>query len=145
MVDYRSVGGAINYASTNSLKDIVSNGFGGILFSVGASIIAGVIEISELVTRPLDAFGTVLLTAVESFFLIPLTILETAGVTSRESLTVGGSFDVGPFTLFLGLLIVIGAYLLISTYLSEDETSNVIPGAPFDIDVPGFRNEESDE
>lgn len=126
--------------SSGSLESVLFQGIGGTLFAIGASLISGILTIADLVIKPLRALGSALGGLVGAIFGGPIKILDAGAFASAQSLL--GRFNIGPFTWLLAIAVVLGGFWIIARFLQERETSNVIPGAPFDISIPGFRDEE---
>lgn len=135
----------LDRATGKSLRDVIATGIGGTLLAISASLISGILSIADLFIKPTQSLGAALGQIVNAFFVAPLEIIIQGAQTSAESLSPGAAFDLGPFTLSLAIVSVLIALYIVAAYLQEDETSNVIPGAPFDISLPFFREEEGDE
>lgn len=132
-------------AEGKTLGETLQNGIAGILLGIAASIISGILTVADLVIIPANALANALPNVVDAFIVEPLRIIEQGAQTSAISLMPGSTFAVGPFTLAFGIIAVLAAYWILSKYLQEDETSNVIPAAPFDISLPWFSEEEGNE
>lgn len=128
-----------------SIREVIRGGFSMTIFAIFGSIATGIVEVSQLFTQPVDALGSALVEVVNAFLVRPLAILIQGATTSVVSISPGGAFDLGPFTWWLALLIFIGGAYGVSRYLEEEDSSNVIPGAPFDIPLPPFRDEDADD
>ena len=135
----------LDRATGSSLRDVIKNGIGGVLLAISASIISGILSVADVFIKPTQALASALGEVVRAFLIEPLQIIIQGAQTSAESISPGAAFDMGPLTLLVGVLSVLAAYYVLSAYLQEDETSNVIPAAPFDISLPFFREEEGDE
>lgn len=140
--DLRSVSGIFAWAEGKSIGRIIELSAGGVVASIGSGIIRGIITVSDLVTNPIEALGDALAQIVEVYFIVTLDIPRQAVQTSVLALAPGATWAIGPFTVFLGVLINLGVLYIIARYLTEFETSNVIPGAPFDLGFWPFREEE---
>jgi hypothetical protein len=134
----------LRYTTDKSLSETIQNGIAGILMGIAASLISGILSVADLLIKPIDALALALQDVVRAFIVEPLMIIVQGARTSAFSLAPGGGFDLGPFTLALGIGSVLLGYWVLSKYLRRGSTSNVIPGAPFDISLPWFREEEGD-
>jgi len=109
----------------------------GAIFGVLVSGVTGGINIIQsgiaLVVAPLDALAETVDQAVASLILAPLGIIETTAETSGEAT----SDQFGVFALFVGVVLVLGSYWIITKYLEQSETSDTLP-IPGLGDAPGF-------
>lgn len=126
-----------------TIEEVAKQGFSGVIMAIGVSVISGVLSIGELLTSPIDALTRVFGQVIQSFFVTPLSIIAEAALASAQSVGPGGEWTIGPFTLLLGLVTVLAFFWILARYLSEDETSNVAPGLPFDLGFWPFRDEEA--
>lgn len=128
-----------------SLGDIAATGIGGFLLAIATVIISGITTVGDLIIQPIRALAAGLVTAVQAFFVAPLGVVLQGALTARVSIAPGQTFAIGPFTLIVGLVTVLAFFYILAVFLTERETSNVIPGAPFDLDIWPFREEEASE
>lgn len=128
-----------------TLGDIAATGIGGFLLAIATVFISGVTTVGDLIIQPLSALADAGVRLVEAFIIAPLGVVLQGALTARVSIAPGQTFDVGPFTIFVGLLAVLGFFYILAVYLTERETSNVLPGLPFDLDFWPFREEEASE
>lgn len=103
----------------------------GAIFGTIVSFATGGVNLIQsafgLVIAPLDALASSVTQFVDSAILAPLGIIET---TAEASATATAS-EFGPFAILVGTGLVLGSFWLITQFLQERETSDVVP-------IPGF-------
>ena len=121
------------------LATILKKGFGGIMLAVSSSIVGIILSGAEVAIQPMYAMAGALADLAVAIFGSPAEIVIASATATAASLT--GQFNVGPFTLMLGVGSVLGALWLIGRYRDEEETGNLVPGLPFDLPFIGESEE----
>lgn len=128
----------------DGLEGILMQGIGGAFLAFFTALATGILTVGDFVIEPLAAFADAGVQIVETLFGDVLTGIVGAGAReSAESLT--GDFSLGPFTIVLAVGVLLLTWWLISQYLQEDETSNIIPGVGYDIPFVGTEEEGDEE
>jgi hypothetical protein len=117
---------------------------GGIALAGGAAFTTGVLSLADLALSPIQAITDVMRTAPEAFIGTPLEFLIASGDQASSAITSSPWTALGPFLLPFGLIIVLLTAWILSRFLREDETSNLIPFLSFDLPFLG-REEEGNE
>lgn len=125
-------------ANAESLGGLLKMGFGGFVLSIFAGLVSGVLSLTDLVVRPINAFGLAIVDLIDATFGGGASIL-LAGVESSV-VALLGPWAIGPFTFPFALGIVLLSLAMIAIYREQEFTGNIIAGLP--IDIPFFGNDE---
>ena len=129
----------------DSLAGIIFQGFGAVFLAVGTAIASGILSIADVLIIPLGALTNGAANLVGSIFGGSALIIDFGALATAASIGPGGTFNLGPFSLALGVGSVLLALYVVQAYRSEDSTGNFVPGIPFDIPTPGFIGPEEEE
>lgn len=106
-----------------SLTSAVKRVFGGWIFAIGASGVLAIRTLREFLLFPIDLVMRIGNQVVEAAILKPLVVVITGSETSAEAVT---RFDL--FGLPIGVAILLLSFALVAVYLSEERTSDFLPG-----------------
>lgn len=130
----------ISRADGKGLTTIAKNGIGGYLLAVAAAAITSTQEIfALLVVTPAQVMQDITSQAGSAIFIDPLQVVTSGAETSASSVT-----EFGILGLLVGTAIVLVTFRLVTWYLSDDETSDLIPGTVTDL-VPFAGAEEEED
>ena len=130
----------LDRARGKSLTDLAKTGFGAWLLAVSTSVITGTQELLNLlIVTPIDVITTVMRESGAAFFVEPLSVISEGATASAR-----GAGEFGVFGLIVAVLVVLGAYRIVTWYLSDDDTSDLIPAGGLDV-VPFVGGAEEDE
>jgi len=130
-------------ASASGLRGLFKQGLGGILLAISTGIISGVLSVTQVVVRPIDALAGALAELAIAIFGSPARIVIAGATQTAESLS--GAFNLGPLTFALGIGSVLAGLWVVGRYRDEEETGNLVPGLPFDVPFVGESEEAGDE
>lgn len=141
--DLESTGGIFAWAETvGNWRRAIELGGVSIIGSFIAGFVRGTVAVTDLFVNPIGALADALEEGARTFFIDPLEILAQGIDTTVASIVPGAQFDTGPFSAFVAMFITLGLFYMLGAFLTERETSNILPGAPFDIPSFGFFREE---
>lgn len=132
-------------ANAGSLGGVIFQGMGAVLLAIGGALASGVLTIADVFIVPLQALIGGVSDVIGSFFGGAATIIDFGAIGTAISIGPGGMFNVGPLTFALAVGAILLAFWLMRAYVSEEPTSNVFPGLPFDVPTPGFLDAEEDD
>lgn len=134
--------GTIGYLQADgTLGTLLQGAIFGTLVSVFTGGVNLIQSIFNLVVSPIDATTEATIATIDATVIEPLGIIIVGAQTSAASV----ESQFGVFAFLVGLVIVLGGFLVIVQFLQEDETPDtfVVPGFP-DIPFIGVE-EENDE
>lgn len=127
--------------AADDLAGLIKQGTGGTLLALATGLISGVLSVTDVVVKPMDALAEALGDLTMAIFGSPAMIIEAGALETAESIR--GPFGMGPFTFAVGIGSVLLGVYLVAAYRKEGETGNLIPGLPFDVPFVG-QDEEGD-
>ena len=127
-------------ASGSSLATILSSGLGGLFLGAFFGITNLVTTLFRAFVDPLVAFINATVLNIDAIFGGPARFLAASFQSAIASIQPGGMFYVGPFTPILVLLIILAMFYIVTQYLQEESTSDLLPG--FVTDLPLLGSEE---
>lgn len=125
--------------AADDLQGLLKQGLGGVLLAVATGVISGILSVTAVVTKPLDAVAGALADLAIALFGSPARILIASADATAQSLL--GPFNVGPATFALGVASVLGGLWVVGQYRDEEETGSLLPGLPFDPPLIGESEE----
>lgn len=141
-------GGAVDTSPTTfldrakgaDLTTLAKRGFGGWLLAVATAIITSTQQVLDLlVVTPINVMTDVIDQSAEAFFLSPLDVIDSGADASAT-----GAGEFGIFGLLVGLAVVLAGYRMVTWYLSDEDTGDLVPTGGLDV-VPFVGGAEEDE
>lgn len=133
----------LDRAYGSDLGSIAKRGVGGWFLALAASFITGTQAVFDVLIVPINAFTDAIGDIIEAIFGSPAQIVLAGADSAAQSVGPGGEWAIGPFSFAIGVGSVLLAGVLISRYLEDTETSDLLPFTFTDVPT-GFIGVEED-
>lgn len=127
-------------ARGRKLGALATTGIGALWLAAIESGIETLQAFFQIPIQLFNSFAEAVGALVASFVLEPLGIIQAGAQISAAELR-----QFGILAFIAGLVLVLLGYWIINTYLNEEETSNFLPGLPFDVPFVGVEEEADAE
>jgi len=131
-------------ASADSLGGVIFQAIGAVIFAVGGAVASGVFALADVVIVPLNALTGGVGTLIDSVFGGSALVIDFGALASAVSLGPEGLFA-SPLSLPIAVGVILLSLWLVRAYVSDEPTSNIFPGLPFDPPTPGLIGPEEDD
>jgi hypothetical protein len=135
----------IEYSTDQSLISILTAGIGGFIASLWVGGINIVQTGVSIITNPGDALATVAASLVDALIGLPVDIAEAGAASAVQSLSPGGMFYIGPLTWPIAVATALSGLMVLAWYLSQNATSDALPGTFTDLPLVGTDEEGEGE